>query len=56
MGALRSVLDALAGDQLRDVSAREQLDRVGRLLEARNRIDAELARADGREAPARGHR
>ena len=42
MSELRSALDALAGDDVRDLSARQQLDRIRELLEARNRIDAQL--------------
>ncbi len=38
-------VDALDADELPALSARAQLDRVSRLLEARNRIDAELTRA-----------
>ncbi len=45
MGELLSAMGALAADEVRGIPAREQLDRVGRLLEARNRIDAELIRA-----------
>ena len=45
MSELRSALDALASDDVRDLSARQQLDRIRELQEARNRIDAQLARS-----------
>ncbi len=44
MSELRSALDALAADDVRDLSPRQQLDEITLLLEARNRIDAQLAR------------
>ena len=45
MSELRSALDALASDDIRGLSPREQLDRIRELLEAKNRIDAQLARS-----------
>src|SRR5688572_26287704 len=45
MGELQSALDALAGDDLRSLAPRQQLDRITELLEARNRLDAQLARS-----------
>jgi hypothetical protein len=44
MGELRSALDALAAEEVRGVPARRQLEEIAALLEARNRIDAQLAR------------
>jgi hypothetical protein len=45
MGELQSALDALATDDVRSLGPRQQLDRITELLEARNRLDAQLARA-----------
>lgn len=45
MSELRSALDALAADDVRDLSPRQQLDRIRELLEAKNRLDAQLARS-----------
>ena len=45
MGELRSALDALAVDDVRSLAPRQQLDRITELLEAKNRLDAQLARA-----------
>src|SRR3712207_2345662 len=45
MSELRSALDALASDDVRSLAPRQQLDRISLLLEARNRIDAELSRS-----------
>jgi len=44
MGELISALDALAADDVRGLPPRQQLDGITELLEARNRIDAQLAR------------
>ena len=47
MGELRSALDALAAlaaDDVRGLAPRQQLDEITVLLEARNRLDAQLAR------------
>ncbi|WP_448613300.1 DUF222 domain-containing protein [Modestobacter sp. URMC 112] len=44
MGELTSVLDAFAADDLDSLAGPALLDRTAELLEARNRIDAELAR------------
>jgi Domain of unknown function (DUF222) len=44
MGELTSALDALAADDVRGLPPRQQLDGIAELLEARNRIDAQLAR------------
>ena len=44
MGELQSALDALASDDVRVLAPRQQLDGIAALLEARNRIDAQLAR------------
>ena len=44
MGELQSALDALAADDVRTLAPRQQLDEISALLEARNRIDAQLAR------------
>ena len=44
MSELQSALDALAADDVRSLSPRRQLDEIGQLLEARNRIDAQLTR------------
>ena len=44
MGELQSALDALAADDVRALAPRQQLDEISALLEARNRIDAQLAR------------
>jgi hypothetical protein len=43
MSELQSALDALAADDVRSLPARRQLDEIAELLEARNRIDAQLA-------------
>jgi hypothetical protein len=55
MSELRSALDALASDDVRSLSPRQQLEEISQLLEARNRIDAQLARrvrvADLQQAP-----
>ena len=45
MGELQSALDALAADDVRRLAPRQQLDRITELLEARNRLDAQLARS-----------
>jgi hypothetical protein len=45
MGELRSALDALAAEDVRRLGPRQQLDRITELLEARNRLDAQLARS-----------
>ena len=45
MGELRSALDALAAEDIRGLAPRQQLDRITDMLEARNRLDAQLARA-----------
>ncbi|WP_448616228.1 DUF222 domain-containing protein [Modestobacter sp. URMC 112] len=44
MGELTSVLDAFAADDLKPMFGPQLLDRTAELLEARNRIDAELLR------------
>ncbi len=44
MGELRSVLDALAVEELKPMFGPQLLDRAAELLQARNRIDAELIR------------
>ena len=44
MGELQSALDALAAEDVRSLPPRQQLDDIGQLLEARNRLDAQLAR------------
>jgi hypothetical protein len=44
MGELQSALDALAADDVSSLVPRQQLDEITRLLEARNRLDAQLAR------------
>ncbi|HET6391574.1 MAG TPA: DUF222 domain-containing protein, partial [Blastococcus sp.] len=43
MGELQSALDALAAEDVRGLTPRQQLDGIRELLEARNRIDAQLA-------------
>ena len=45
MGELQSALDALAADDVRSLAPRQQLDRIAELLEAKNRLDAQLARS-----------
>jgi hypothetical protein len=45
MSELQSALDALASDDVRELAPRQQLDRITSLLDARNRIDAQLARS-----------
>jgi hypothetical protein len=45
MSELRSALHALAVDDVRGFTSRQQLDRIAELLEARNRIDAQLTRS-----------
>jgi hypothetical protein len=45
MGELQSALDALAADDVRRLAPRQQLDRIAELLEAKNRLDAQLARS-----------
>ena len=45
MSELRSALDAIAADDVRSLTPRQQLDRISELLEARNRIDAQLGRS-----------
>src|SRR4051794_28249361 len=45
MGELQSALDALAADDVRSLAPRQQLDRITEILEARNRLDAQLARS-----------
>ncbi|SDY77379.1 protein of unknown function [Modestobacter sp. DSM 44400] len=44
MGELTSALDALAADDLKPMFGPQLLDRAAELLQARNRIDAELTR------------
>ena len=44
MSELQSALDVLAADDVRALPPRRQLDEISELLEARNRIDAQLAR------------
>ena len=55
MGELESALDLLAAEDLHGLAAPQHLDRTARLVGARNRIDAELARgvraADVAQAP-----
>src|SRR3982750_2991069 len=55
MSELRSALDALAADDVHGLAPRQQLDRIAELLEARNRLDAQLARsvraAERQQAP-----
>src|ERR671921_2996748 len=43
MGELQSAIDALAADDLFDLTASQVLDRTAELVRARNRIDAQLA-------------
>ena len=45
MSELRSALDALAADDVQTVTPRQQLERITELLEAKNRIEAQLARS-----------
>ena len=45
MSELRSALDALAADDVPGLAPRQQLDRITEILEARNRLDAQLARS-----------
>src|SRR4051794_28962049 len=45
MSELRSALDALAADDVHSLAPRQQLDRIAEILEARNRLDAQLARS-----------
>ena len=45
MSELRSALDALAADDVRHLPPRQQLDRIRELLEAKNRLDAQLTRS-----------
>ena len=42
MSELRSALDALAADDVGSLAPRQQLDEIALLLEARNRLDAQL--------------
>jgi hypothetical protein len=42
---LRSALDALAADDVPGLAPRQQLDRIAEILQARNRLDAQLARS-----------
>jgi Domain of unknown function (DUF222) len=55
MGELQSALDALAAEDVRSLTPRQQLDGIGEMLAARNRLDAQLARwvrvADVEQAP-----
>lgn len=55
MGELQSALDALAAEDVRGLTPRQQLDGIGEMLAARNRLDAQLARwtraADVAQAP-----
>lgn len=44
MGELRSALDALAAEDVQGLTPRQQLAGITELLEARNRIDAQLSR------------
>ena len=44
MGELLSALDALAADDLHTMPAGAQLERIAELVQARNRLDAQLAR------------
>ena len=52
---VESALDALAADDVRGLTPRQQLDGIGEMLAARNRLDAQLARwiraADVAQAP-----
>src|SRR3954471_12984913 len=45
MRELRSALDALAADDVPGLAPRQQLDRIAEILQARNRLDAQLARS-----------
>src|SRR3954453_23149268 len=45
MSELRSALDALAADDVHSLAPRQQLDRIAEILEARNRLDAQVARS-----------
>lgn len=45
MSELHSALDALAADDVRELAPRQQLERITSLLDAKNRIDAQLARS-----------
>src|SRR4051812_44025488 len=45
MSELRSALDAIAADDVHSLAPRQQLDRIAEILEARNRLDAQLARS-----------
>ena len=44
MGELQSALDALAAEDVHALAPRRQLDGIAEMLEARNRMDAQLAR------------
>ncbi len=43
MGELQSALDALAAEDVRGLSPRQQLDGIREMLAARNRLDAASA-------------
>ncbi len=45
MSELRSAVEALAADDVRTLTPRQQLERITELLEAKNRLDAQLARS-----------
>src|SRR3954454_18941977 len=45
MRELRSALDTLAADDVPSLGPRQQLDRISEILQARNRLDAQLARS-----------
>src|SRR3954468_14727209 len=45
MSELRSALDALAADDVHSLAPRQQLDRIAEILEARNRLDAQVPRS-----------
>ncbi|MFD2094018.1 HNH endonuclease signature motif containing protein [Blastococcus deserti] len=45
MSELRSALEALAAEDVGNLGPRQQLERITELLEARNRLDAQLARS-----------
>ena len=44
MGELQSALDALAAEDVHDLSPRQKLDGIREMLAARNRLDAQVAR------------
>ena len=45
MSELQSALDALAAEDVRSLTPRQQLDGIRELLEAKNRLDAQLTRS-----------